>query len=71
MINSIVPDDYDKFMKGKPKYTQEKLLKKVLKEYHSIIDVFMKRDADILLEHRDKNHSIQLEEGKNSLFVQN
>ena len=58
-------------MKGKPEYTWEKLLKKVSKEYHSIIDVFMKCDADMLLEHQDKNHSIQLEEGKNPLFVQN
>ena len=58
-------------MKGKPEYTQEELLKKVLKKYHSVIDVFMKRDADMLLEHQDKDHSIQLEEGKNPPFVQN
>ena len=56
-------------MKDKLEYTQEKLLKKVPKEYHSIIDVFMKHDADMLPEQQDKNHSIQLEESKNSLFV--
>ena len=50
-INSIVPDDYNKFMKDKPEYTREKLLKKVPKEYHSIINVFMKHDADMFLEH--------------------
>ena len=38
-------------MKNKPEHTQEKLLKKVLKEYYSIIDVFMKHDADMLLKH--------------------
>ena len=59
------------FMKSKPNYTQEKLLKKVPKEYHSVINVFMKRNADMLLEHQDKDHSIQLEEGKNPAFVQN
>ena len=71
MINSIVPDNYNKFMKGKPEYSREELLKKVPKEYHSVIDIFMKRDAEMLLEHRNKDHSIQLEEGKNPPFVQN
>ena len=58
-------------MKSKPEYTQKELLKKVPKKYHSIIDVFMKRDADMLPEHQDKGHSIQLEEDKNPPFVQN
>ena len=58
-------------MKGKPDYTRQELLEKVPKEYHSMIDVFMKRDANTLLEHRDKDHSIQLEEGKSPPFVQN
>ena len=58
-------------MKGKLEYTQKKLLKKVPKEYHSVIDVFIKCDADMLLEHQDKDHSIQLEEGKNPPFIQN
>ena len=31
----------------------------------------MKQDADMLPEHRDKDHSIQLEESKNPPFVQN
>ena len=45
-------------MKGKPEYTWEELLKKVPKEYCSVIDVFMKRDADMLSKHQDKDHSI-------------
>ena len=69
-INSTVLNNYNKFIKGKPEYTWEELLKKVPKKYHSIIDVFMKHDADVLPEHKDKNHSIQLEEGKNPPFVQ-
>ena len=45
-------------MKGKPEYTRKELLKKVPKEYHSMIDVFMKYNADMFLEHQDKDHSI-------------
>lgn len=70
-VNVIVPDNYDKFIKGKPKYTREELLKKMLKKYHSLIDVFIKRDADMLPEHCSKDHSIQLEESKNPPFVRN
>lgn len=69
MVNAIVPDNYNKFIKGKPEYTCEKLLKKVSKKYHSISNAFIKRDADMLLEHRSKDHSIQLEEGKNLPFI--
>lgn len=70
-INSIVPEDFDKFMKEKPEYTREELLEKVPKEYHSVINVFIKRETDVLPEHREKDHSIQLEEGKTAPFVQN
>ena len=41
------------------------------KEYYSMINVFMKCNADMLPEQQDKDHSIQLEESKNPLFVQN
>ena len=71
MTSHVVQKNYEKFMKGKPEYTRKKLLKKVPKEYHSVIDVFMKCEADMLPEHQDKDHSIQLEEGKNPPFVQN
>ena len=56
-------------MKGKPDYTRQELLEKVPKEYHSMIDVFMKCDVDTLSEHQDEDHSIQLEEGKSLPFV--
>ena len=58
MTSCIVQEDYEKFMKGKPEYTHKKLLEKVPKEYHSVLDVFMKREADMLLEHWDENHNI-------------
>ena len=43
--------DYGKFMKDKPEYTKKDLLKRVPLEYHSIIKVFMKSNADIVAEH--------------------
>ena len=67
----VAQEDYEKFMKGKPEYTCEKLLEKVPKEYHSVIDIFMKCDADMLPEHQNKGHSIQLEKSKNPSFIQN
>ena len=45
-------------MKGKPEYTRKELLEKVPKEYRSIIDIFMKRDADMLLKHQDEDYTI-------------
>ena len=70
-ISCVAQEDYKKFMKGKLEYTHKKLLKKMLKKYHSVIDIFMKCDIDMLPEHQDKDHSIQLKEGKNPPFVQN
>ena len=70
-VSSIVSNNFDKFIKDKPDYSREKLLEKVLKKYHSVIDVFMKCNADMLPEHYEEDHIIQLEEGKNSSFVQN
>ena len=59
-------------MKDKPEYTKEDLLKRVPSEYHLIIDVFMKSNADIVAEHRaDWDHEIHLEEGQKAPFVQN
>ena len=70
-MNSIVPDNFDKFIKGKPEYTRKELLAKMPKKYHSIIDIFIKCEADVLSEHQEEDHTIQLEEGRNSPFVQN
>ena len=45
---AVTSGDYDKFMKGKPEYTREELLKRVPAAYHSVIEVFMKHKADEL-----------------------
>ena len=59
------------FIKRKSSYTQEKLLKKMPKKYHSKIKVFIKQDTDILPNYRSKNHKIELLKGKQAFFVQN
>ena len=68
----VAHEDYDKFMSAKPEYTREALMERVPKEYHSIIEVFMKSNADKVAEHRAEwDHEIHLEEGKKAPFVQN
>lgn len=41
------------------------------REYHSEIEVSMKQDADVLPDHREEDHEIELIEGKQALFVRN
>ena len=70
--SKVAEEDYGKFMKNKPKYSKEDLLKRVSSEYHSIIEVFMKSNADIVAEHRAEwDHEIHLEKGKKAPFVRN
>ena len=64
--------DYSKFISAKPKYSREDLFKQVLFEYHLIIEVFMKSNADIMAEHKEKwDHKIHLEKNKKTPFVCN
>ena len=44
-------------------------MKKMSKKYYSEIDVFLKRDTDILPDHRDEDHKIELLKGKQAYFV--
>ena len=68
----VAEEDYGKFIKDKPEYTKEDLLKRVPSEYHSIIDVFMKSNANIVAKHRaDWDHEIHLEESQKVFFVRN
>ena len=68
----MIDDDYTKFISAKPKYSKKDLLKRVSSEYHSIIEVFMKSNADIVAEHKEKSdHKIHFEEGKKTPFVRN
>ena len=64
--------DYSKFISAKLEYSRENLLKRVPPEYHSIIEIFMKSNADIVAEHKEKwDHKIHLKEGKKTPFVRN
>ena len=68
----VAKEDYGKFMKDKPEYTKQDLLKRVSFEYHLIIDVFIKLNADIVAEHRaDWDHEIHLEKSQKAPFVRN
>ena len=49
--NNMAYKDFDKFMSAKLEYTWKDLLKQVLSKYHSIIEIFMKSNADIVAEH--------------------
>ena len=50
----VANEDYSKFMNTKPEYTKKDLLKRVPSEYYSIIEVFMKSNADRVAKHRDQ-----------------
>ena len=70
--SKVAKEDYSKFMENKPEYTRKDLLKRVPSEYHLIINVFMKSNANIVAEHRAKwDHEIHLKKGKKTLFVRN
>ena len=47
----VAQKDYSKFMKPKPEYTREDLLKQVPLEYYFIIGVFIKSNANIVAKH--------------------
>ena len=55
-------------MKGKSSYTRKELMKKVPKEYHSEINVFLKQNIDILPDYRDEDHKIELLKGKQTFL---
>jgi hypothetical protein len=65
---AVQPKDYNKFMAGAPKYTLEELKKHVPREYHSVINVFIKEEADQLPPHHPEDHDIQLINGAKLLF---
>ena len=68
----VAHKDYDKFMSAKPEYTKKALMKQVSKKYYSIIEVFMKSNANKVAEYQAKwDHEIHLEKSKKTPFVQN
>ena len=65
-------EDYSKFIPAKLEYSREDLFKQVFFEYHSIIEVFMKSNTNVIAEHRpDWDHKIYFNEGKMASVIQN
>ena len=69
--NAITSDDFDRFMKGEKEYTIAELKKRVPREYHSEIEVFIRQDADKLRPHGPEDHEIKLIEGAKPPFARN
>ena len=68
----MAKEDYRKFMNAKLEYTKEDLLKRVPSDYHLIINVFIKLNANIVAEHQANwDHEIYLEKSQKALFVKN
>ena len=56
-------------MKNKSIYTQEKIMMKVSKKYHSEIEIFIKQKTDYLFSHHLENLEIQLMKETTFSFV--
>ena len=69
--NTIIIDNYNIFIKGKPTYLRAELLTRVPTQFYSKIKVFIKSNANKLPLHRTKDHKIQLIEGTTALFTCN
>lgn len=67
--NTVTPDDFDKFRKGKPKLSHEDLKARVPEYLHDLLDLFDQTMADALPEHTDEDHAIALEYGKDPPFA--
>jgi hypothetical protein len=58
-------------MKSKPEYTEQQLKERVSKKYHEKIDVFVRKNANKLAEHRKKDHEITLKLESKISYVRN
>src|SRR5436190_14994517 len=67
----MISTDYDKFMKDKSIYIQEKIMTKVSKKYHNKIEIFIKQKINYLFFHCSKNFEIQLIKKTTFSFAQN
>ena len=67
----MISTDYDKFMKDKSIYIQEKIMTKISKKYHNEIKIFIKQKINYLFSHYLKNLEIQLMKEIMLLFAQN
>jgi hypothetical protein len=69
VLGKIKSENHDKFLKEKPEYLIDELKKRIPKEYHSEIELFMREKADELAPHREKDHQINLTPGAEPSFI--
>ena len=69
--NKISSNDHAKFLKTKSKYTTKQLKSRISEEYHKKIDVFVRKNAHKLVEHKKKNHEINLKLESEISYVRN
>ncbi len=67
----ISSEDHAKFMKSKLEYTKQQLKERVSKTYHEKINVFVRKNANKLVEHRKKDHEIILKLESEISYVRN
>jgi hypothetical protein len=69
--SKISSEDHAKFMKSKSEYTKQQLRERVSKKYDEKIDVFVRKNANKLVEHCKKNHEITLKFESEISYVRN
>ncbi len=67
----ISSNDHAKFLKTKSKYIIEQLKNRVFEEYHKKIEIFVRRNANKLIEHKKEDHEINLKSKSEISYVQN
>ncbi len=67
----ISSENHAKFLKIKSKYIIDQLKNRVLSEYHQEIEIFVKQNANKLVEHKKKNHEINRKSESEILYVRN
>ncbi len=64
----ITDDDIAKFLKGKKEFILDKFKAKLPKKHHAFLDLFQRKNTDILPSYRPYNHKIEIIPGKELLL---
>ncbi len=60
----VIDDNIAKFLKGKKELTLDEFKTKLPKEHHAFLDLFQRKNADILPLYRLYDHKIEIMPGK-------
>ncbi len=69
--DQISSNDHAKFLKTKSEYIVDQLKDKIFKKYHEKIEIFVRKNANKLTEHRKENHEINLKSKSETFYVRN